>query len=102
MAPRRDGGGGKGRESESLRLILARIEAAKYYPVRARKMGIEGTAVVRFRLRPDGGVEEVEIVRTSGHRVLDLASMRAITRAAPLPYAKGWLRVAVSFKLLRD
>ena len=80
--------------------IMRRIEGAKRYPRMARKMGIEGRATVRFKLMPNGKVEAVELLETSGSEVLDQASLETVHRAAPLPYKDGWLRVVIVFKIL--
>jgi len=84
----------------TLLLIMRKIEAAKRYPKVARKMGIEGTAVVRFKLKPEGKVEAVEIVESSGSEILDKASLETVLDAAPLPYKEGWLKVGIVFKIL--
>jgi protein TonB len=80
--------------------IMRRIEAAKRYPRMARKMGIEGTAVVRFKLRSEGQVEAVEIMESSGSEILDKASIETVRDAAPLPYKDGWLKVGIAFKII--
>jgi len=80
-------------------LIIRRIEAAKRYPRMARKMGIEGTAVVRFKLRPEGQVEAVELLASSGSEILDKASLETVRAAAPFPYKEGWLKVGIVFKI---
>ncbi len=83
-----------------LKQIIRKIEAAKRYPRVARKMGIEGKAVVRFKLKPQGQVETVEIVESSGSEILDQASLQTVRDAAPLPYKEGWLKVGIVFKIL--
>ncbi len=83
-----------------LSLIIRKIEAAKRYPRMARKMGIEGTAVVRFKLRSEGQVEAVEIMESSGSEILDKASIETVRDAAPLPYKDGWLKVGIAFKII--
>ena len=80
--------------------IMRKIEAAKRYPKVARKMGIEGTAVVRFKLKPQGKVEAVEIAESSGSEILDNASLQTVRDAAPLPYKEGSLKVGIVFKIL--
>jgi TonB family protein len=79
--------------------ILRKLEAAKRYPRMARKMGIEGTAVVRFKLEPEGRVEAVEVVDSSGSEILDKASLETVRAAAPFPYKEGWLKVGIVFKI---
>jgi TonB family protein len=89
------------RESDqTLQQILRKIEAAKRYPKAARKMGIEGITTVRFKLRPGGQVEAVEVVESSGSEILDKASLETVRDAAPLPYKEGWLKVGIIFKIL--
>ena len=85
---------------QTLLQIIRKIEAAKRYPRVARKMGIEGTAIVRFKLKAGGQVEAVEIIGSSGSEVLDKASIETVRDAAPLPYKEGWLKVGIVFKIL--
>ena len=80
--------------------IMRRIEKAKRYPRMARKMGTEGQATVRFRIKPDGKVEGVELMESSGSEILDQASLETVQRASPLPYKEGWLKVVIVFKIL--
>jgi TonB family protein len=80
--------------------IIRRIEKAKRYPRMARKMGTEGQATVRFKIKADGKVEGVELMESSGSEILDQASLETVQRAAPLPYKEGWLKVVIIFKIL--
>ena len=80
--------------------IMRRIEEAKRYPRAARRMGIEGKTVVRFKLKPGGQVEAVEVAESSGSDILDKASVETVREAAPLPYKEGWLKVGIVFKIL--
>jgi protein TonB len=84
----------------TLLLIIHRIEAVKRYPKMARKMGIEGTVVVRFKLKPGGQVEAVEVMESSGYEILDKASLETVRDASPFPYKEGWLKVGIVFKIL--
>ncbi len=83
-----------------LQQILRKIEAAKRYPKAAWKMRIEGITTVRFKLKPGGEVESVEVVESSGSEILDRASLETVRDAAPLPYKEGWLKVGIVFKIL--
>lgn len=47
------------------------------YPSSARNNGIEGTAVVRFLIGKDGGVENLTLARSSGNGALDQAALGA-------------------------
>lgn len=42
-------------------------------------------AIVRFRIGSQGDVTEVELLESSGHTTFDLAGLRAIQQASPLP-----------------
>lgn len=72
-------------KAEYLARIRSRIESRKHYPHRARRQRIEGTVVVRFVIGTDGRVDNVEIVESSRHRVLNEAALSAIRNASPFP-----------------
>ena len=84
---------------EQWQLIQTAIEQVKNYPRLARERGIEGVVRVRFRLKPSGSIEKVEIIRSSGHTILDTASVNTVYRAAPMPYVQGWLEVPLEYVL---
>lgn len=84
---------------ETLLLILRKIEAAKKYPRIARKMGTEGKTTVRFKLRSNGEIDEIQILESSGSEILDQTSLQTVRDAAPLPYKEGWLKVGILFKM---
>jgi protein TonB len=87
-------------EDSVLARIVGKIEAAKRYPRTARRMGIQGTATVRFKLKPNGQLEKIELLESSGSKILDDASLETVREAAPLPYKGGWLKVGIVFKIL--
>lgn len=80
-------------------LLQTALEKAKTYPRFARERGIEGTVLVRFRVQPTGGIERVDVVKSSGARILDDASVKTIYRAAPVPYVEGWVEVPMVYQL---
>ena len=63
---------------------------------------VAGATAVRFTVRRDGAVTDVEVARSSGYAVLDLAAHRAIatTRLPPLPraYTNPQLTVTLTFQ----
>ena len=85
--------------AEQWAVIESAIERSKSYPRLARERGIQGVAYVRFKLRPTGDVETVEIVKSSGYDILDTASIRTVYRAAPMPYVNGWVEVPMAYIL---
>lgn len=72
---------------EYLKLNKAKLKevVAKYqiYPMAAQKNGCEGLCLVSFRLYPNGHIDELKIVKSSGYASLDRSSIRAIEDAAP-------------------
>jgi TonB family protein len=80
-------------------VIVSSIERVKSYPRFARERGIQGVVHLRFRVRPQGEVDRVEIIRSSGYEILDTASVRTVYRAAPMPYVNGWIEVPISYVL---
>lgn len=85
--------------NEKIRKIRDSIEKAKIYPLLARKKGIEGKVILRFRIKPNGEVEEVRILKGSGFEILDKISIETIKRAAPLPYMRDWIEIPLVFRL---
>lgn len=59
-------------------LIRTMIENAIIYPPIARKMRIEGIALVAFTLKPDGTVETAHVKNSSGNSVLDAKAIQTI------------------------
>ena len=83
---------------EYLGLIEA-IERVKKYPRLARERGMEGVVRLRFMLNHSGGVDAVELVKSSGYEILDSASISAVYRAAPMPYVNGWVEMPMRYVL---
>lgn len=50
------------------------------YPRIARQRGWEGEVLLKLSVSSEGQVEQVAIVRSSGHAVLDRAAVRAVRR----------------------
>jgi len=53
------------------------------YPVEARRRKIYGDLRLLVSIFPDGALKEVELLQSSGHRVLDDAAIRIVRLAAP-------------------
>lgn len=62
-----------------------RIESIgnRNYPERAREQGIYGELSLLVALLPNGEVDEVRILKSSGHKLLDQAAIRIVHLAAP-------------------
>ncbi len=53
------------------------------YPDEARRRKLYGNLILRVSLKPDGTIEEIEVRRSSGHKLLDDAAIRIVRLAAP-------------------
>ncbi|MBW2108567.1 MAG: energy transducer TonB [Deltaproteobacteria bacterium] len=68
-----------------LEMVRLKIERHKRYPGSARARQIEGCVTIRFVITPEGHAQTVQVVKTSGYRMLDKAALRAVKDAAPFP-----------------
>lgn len=55
----------------------------RHYPVVSSRYGIYGDLRLMVSVRHDGTIEEIEILSSSGHAVLDEAAIRIVRMAAP-------------------
>lgn len=72
-------------EADWYSLISAHLERSKRYPREAKQAEQQGTPVVRFAVDRRGRVSDVSIARSSGHLLLDRATLELLRRVAPLP-----------------
>ncbi|MEW6719670.1 MAG: TonB family protein [Thermodesulfobacteriota bacterium] len=63
--------------------IKRKIELVWQYPYDAAAAGIQGDLLIDFVIGRDGKLESAEMIRGSGHKVLDDEAMRSIRKAAP-------------------
>jgi periplasmic protein TonB len=84
-------------EAEYLDVWRQRIErvGTANFPDEAKRRGVFGTVMVTVAIRADGTVEKVEIDRSSGSRILDLAVERIVQLAGPFQPFPGALRKEV-------
>lgn len=61
------------------------VERHKYYPLQARRNGVQGEATVSFTVRRDGNIERIVLSRSSGKPILDRAAIRTIERIGKAP-----------------
>jgi protein TonB len=67
---------------EDWRIKVERIGNLNY-PAEARRRQIYGSLQLSVSIRADGSVENVEVSRSSGHRILDAAAVHIVKLAAP-------------------
>ena len=53
------------------------------YPEAARRRGIHGTLRLLVALKPNGHVKDVQVLQSSGYKILDQAAVRIVRLAAP-------------------
>ena len=59
------------------------------YPIEARRNGVYGSLLLEVALLPDGSIEDVIVIRSSGHTVLDNAAINIVRMSAPFaPFPK--------------
>jgi protein TonB len=74
-----------------MKMLKEKIERIWKYPRTAAMHKISGDLYIRFSIMKDGSVGEVKLLRTSGHKELDEAAMKAIKDAEPYwPLPDDW------------
>ena len=75
------------------------------YPARSRKVGEQGTVMVRVLIDVAGRPSQVSLQTSSGHPALDESAVSAVRAAQFRPYAEGgvaqavWVHVPINFVL---
>lgn len=97
------------RQSDDLLLrylakVRQKIQESLHYPAMAKKMGIEGEAVVRFLIHTNGMVDasSITIAKSSGKAILDRNAIDAVLEAIPFelpPKEDLEIVIPVVFKL---
>ncbi|TCJ14779.1 energy transducer TonB [Parasulfuritortus cantonensis] len=88
--PRRDNSHARAQEypfaryAEDWRLKVERIGNLNY-PEAAKRAGIHGHLVLTVSINSDGSLDNVQVDRSSGSRILDAAAVRIVEMAAPFP-----------------
>lgn len=75
----------KRQEADYFALVSAHLNRRKVYPAAARQARQQGVVTVRFTVDRHGNVSGVSIKRSSGHELLDNATLELLQRVAPLP-----------------
>lgn len=71
--------------------LKEKIEGIWKYPREAAEKGIYGDLVIQFTILKDGSLGAIELIRTSGYKMLDDAALEALRDAAPFwPLPKEW------------
>jgi protein TonB len=71
--------------------LKERIESIWVYPPYEAEHGIYGDLMIRFTIKKNGQLGSVELLRTSGHKSLDDAAIKALREGAPYwPLPDEW------------
>ena len=86
--------------------LKIRVESVLHYPELAALSGYQGTLYIKFDILKDGSLGAVDVLKSSGYKILDDEAVRAITESAPFqPLPDSWgmerysIRAAVVFYL---
>jgi len=75
------------------------------YPLTARKLGLQGTVVLRVEVTSDGVPRQMSVLKSSGARILDESALRAVQQWTFVPARRGgepialWMDVPIRFDL---
>ncbi|MCA1779544.1 MAG: energy transducer TonB [Xanthomonadaceae bacterium] len=74
-----------GAEASYMRGWVAKVERIgnMNYPEQARRQNIDGSLVLAVDVLPDGSIERIQLMRSSGYDLLDEAAIRIVRLAAP-------------------
>lgn len=79
------GGGVEGPNNDYGAALTAWIQKFHEFPRRLERRRIYGTAIVSFTIDRAGNLLSYEIVRSSGHELVDEAAIETLKRASPMP-----------------
>lgn len=84
--------------------VRLKIQGSLRYPSMAKKMGMEGEAIIQFLIHTNGMVDasSIKITKSSGKAVLDRNAIDAVMEALPFevpPHEDIEIKVPVVFKL---
>lgn len=88
------------------RWLKYKVESVLKYPELAAVSGLQGTLYIQFNIMKDGSLDNLELIKSSGYKILDDEALRSIRATAPFqPLPDGWnmdhytIRAAVLFYL---
>ena len=87
----------KQRYTKTVNHIRGQVLRKLTYPAIARRQGWRGSLVLSFTLCADGSVEALEVYKSSGHKILDRAALKAV--AANTPFSGGYARTQVKLPI---
>ncbi|WP_375289671.1 energy transducer TonB [Qipengyuania sp.] len=93
----------KREEANYYSLLSAHLNRKKRYPREAKKAREQGIVTVRFTVHSNGQISDASIRKSSGHELLDQATLDLMGRVAPLPkFPESMTRASVTISLPID
>jgi protein TonB len=77
-------------ETRAMEAVRKKLSEYVFYPEPARRLGIEGTVTLYVELADDGRVEDVRVVESSGHAILDNAAIKGFYAVGRFPGESGF------------
>lgn len=81
------------------RILQMLIAEQQFYPEKAYERNQTGTVTIQFRLRADGYVVDMKILKSSGFSLLDAAAMQIVQNISPAKAALPFLKSDDSFEM---
>jgi TonB family protein len=75
-----------------LRILSIATAAKLFYPKAAQDFRVEGTAVIRFLISPDGRLSDINLVSSTGAGVLDQAALQTMNAISPVKGVELYLK----------
>ena len=72
-------------DKREMEAVSKKLSEYVFYPEQARQLGLEGTVTLFVELSDDGRVEDVRVVASSGHPILDNAAIKGFYAVGRLP-----------------
>ncbi|WP_303851279.1 energy transducer TonB [Seleniivibrio woodruffii] len=66
--------------------LNSRLEKNKYYPMMARRRGMEGTVKMKLVIAPNGSLVESQVVASSGYDILDGEALKLVRSVFPIKH----------------
>ncbi|MDR2787065.1 MAG: TonB family protein [Candidatus Accumulibacter sp.] len=72
-------------DERRMEAIRKQLSEYVFYPEQARRLGLEGTVTLFVEVSGDGRIEDVRVVASSGHPILDNAAIKGFYALGRLP-----------------
>jgi protein TonB len=84
---------------------LYSLNSPPAYPRKARRLGYEGTVILKVLIDEDGRVDDLMLLESSGHTILDRAAVSAVRKWQFVAGTEGgikkkmWVKIPIRFQL---